>query len=205
MANSYDTLYNQLPDYFKPIVEFLEILKAHGYALDNLDANALQVAANNYIQTADAATISWWENTLGLTYSFGDTMEFRRQRILQQFNITTPFSIGYLRDQLNGLYGPDGYEIEEDPKNLTLTIRITSEIYGAIQLLYPFIIEVIPAHIQLIANQEVTNDVGGGRLYMGGASESVFIQTISGSNIIDIPGNLSAQGIVSEAILQEIT
>lgn len=205
MASSYDTLYNQLPDYFKPIIEFLEILKAHGYALDNLDANAAQVSNNNYIQTADPATIAWWENVLGLTYSFGDALEFRRQRILQQFNITTPFSIGYLKAQLDGLYGPDGYEMSVDSQKLTLTIKATSGIYGATQLLYPFILEIMPAHVQLIANQEVTNNVGGGRLYMGGASESVFIQTISGSNITDIPGNLSAQGIVSEAILQEIT
>ena len=182
MANSYDTLYKQLPDYFKPIIEFLEILKAHGYALDSLDANAAQVSDNNYIQTADAATISWWENTLGLTYSFGDTMEFRRQRILQQFNITTPFSIGYLKDQLDGLYGPDGYEMEEDSQNLTLTIKVTSGIYGAIQLLYPFILEIIPAHIQLIANQEVTNNVGGSRLYSAGAISRAFIQTIGGES-----------------------
>ena len=180
MENSYDTLYKQLPDYFKPIIEFLEILKAHGYALDNLDANAAQVAANNYIQTADAATIAWWENVLGLTYSFGDTMEFRRQKILQQFNITTPFSIGYLKDQLDGLYGPDGYEMEEDSQNLTLTIKITSSIYGAVQLLYPFILKIMPAHIQLIANQEVTNNVGGSRLYSSGLVSSAFIQTIGG-------------------------
>ena len=180
MANSYDTLYNQLPDYFKPIVEFLEILKAHGYALDNLDANALQVAANNYIQTADAATIAWWENVLGLTYSFGDTLDFRRQRILQQFNISTPFSIGYLKDQLDGLYGPDGYEMEEDSQNLTLTIKVTSGIYRASPLFYPFILEIMPAHIQLIANQEVTNNVGGSRLYSSGMVSSSFIQTIGG-------------------------
>lgn len=180
MANSYDTLYNQLPDYFKPIVEFLEILKAHGYALDGLDANAAQVAANNYIQTADGATIAWWENVLGLTYSFGDTLDFRRQRILQQFNISTPFSIGYLKDQLDGLYGPDGYEMEEDSQNLTLMIKVTSGIYGATQLLYPFILEIMPAHIQLIANQEVTNNVGGSRLYSSGMVSSSFIQTIGG-------------------------
>lgn len=180
MANSYDALYKQLPDYFKPIVEFLEILKAHGYALDGLDANAAQVAANNYIQTADAATIAWWENVLGLTYSFGDTLDFRRQRILQQFNISTPFSIGYLKDQLDGLYGPDGYEMEEDSQNLTLTIKVTSGIYGATQLLYPFILEIMPAHIQLIANQEVTNNVGGSRLYSSGMVSSSFIQTIGG-------------------------
>lgn len=180
MANSYDTLYKQLPDYFKPIVEFLEILKAHGYALDGLDTNAAQVAANNYIQTADAATIAWWESVLGITYSFGDTIEFRRQRILQQFNISTPFSIGFLKDQLNSLYGPDGYEMEEDSQNLTLTIKITSGIYGAVQLLYPFILEIMPAHVQLIANQEVTNNVGGGRLYSSGLVSSAFIQTIGG-------------------------
>lgn len=182
MANSYDTLYKQLPDYFKPIVEFLEILKAHGYALDGLDANAAQVAANNYIQTSDEATIAQWERWLGITYKFGDDLDFRRQRILQKFNNVAPFSIGFLKNQLTELYGPDGYVLEVSSENLTLMINVTSDRYGAIDLLYDLLWDVVPAHVQIIANQETTNDIGGSRLYTAGFVTSTYIQTIGGAD-----------------------
>lgn len=182
MANSYDTLYNQLPDYFRPIIEFVEILKGHGSALDDLDANAAQVEANNQIQTADEATIAQWERWLGITYKFGDDMDFRRQRILQKFNNVTPFSIGFLENQLTELYGLNGYVLEVSSENLTLKINVTSDRYGAIDLLYDLLWDVVPAHVQIIANQETTNNIGGSRLYAAGFVTSTYIQTIGGAD-----------------------
>lgn len=180
--SSYDTLIEQLPSYFRPIVEFQEILKAHGYAMDSLDSSAEQVYNNNYIQTADVQTITFWENALGITYTYGDTLDFRRTRILQKFRLSTNFPIGALTDNLTQLFGEDGYEMNLDYDNLTISIKVTSDRYGAIDLLYNLLWDVIPAHIQIIANQETTNYIGGSRLYAAGSSTNVHIQTIGGQN-----------------------
>ena len=178
---SKDILAEQLPDFFRPIIEFQQIMIAHGYALDSLDSNALQIAANNYIPTCDEQTIAFYEQLLGIVYRFGDTLEYRRTRLLQKFNTIVPFSIGFLRDKLTELYGEDGYELSVSSPDCTITVKVTSDRYGAIDLLYDLLWDVVPAHLQIIANQETTNDVGGGKLYTGGVAANTFIQTIGGT------------------------
>ena len=178
MANSYDVLNNQLPYYFRPIREFQAILAAHGYALDSLDANVSQIAANNYISTCDEGTIAFWENLLGITYQFGDTLDYRRQRVLQKFNTVAPYSIGFLNDRLTSLFGSDGYTLTIDYEEQTLSARVSSDRYGAVDLLYDLLWDVIPAHLQVIANQETTNNIGGTRLRVGGIVANTRIQTI---------------------------
>ena len=181
MANSVQTLIKQLPDFFRLILEFQEIMKAHGYILDSFDSNMYQIAANNYISTCDVKTIAYYENLLGIVYRFGDTLEYRRSRLLQKFNTIVPFSIGFLKDKLTELYGEDGYELSVSSPDCTITVKVTSDRYGAIDLLYDLLWDVIPAHLQIIANQETTNDVGGGKLYASGVLANTFIQTIGGT------------------------
>lgn len=180
MANSVEILTNQLPTYFRPVLEFQNILIAHGYALDQFDANMYQIAANNYLSTCDESTIAYWENLLGIVYRFGDTLEYRRTRVLQKFNTIVPFSIGFLRDKLTELYGADGYELSVDSAACTLTVKVTSDRYGAVDLLYDLLWDVVPAHLQIIANQETTTNVGGGRLNAAGFAARTYIQTIGG-------------------------
>lgn len=168
----------QLPTYFRPILEYVALMQADGYELDKLEANIMQVAANQYIQTCDEQTIAYYENLLGIVYRFGDTLEFRRSRVLQKFNTKVPFSIGFLNAKLTELYGADGYELSVDPVACTITIKVTSDRYGAVDLLYDLLWDILPAHLKIIANQETTNWVGGGRLYAGGFVSNTFIQTV---------------------------
>lgn len=176
--SSYEVLYNQLPDYFRPIIEFQAILNAHGYVLDGLDANAAQIAANNYISTCDEETLEYWENLLDITYQFGDTLDYRRDRVLQKFNTIVPFSIGFLNDRLTSLFGADGYTAVIDYSAQTLTVRVTSDRYGAVNLLYDLLWDIVPAHLQIIANQETTTNVGGTKLCTAGLVTSTFIQFV---------------------------
>ena len=45
-----------LPEYFRPVREFQEIMKVHGVALDEVERVILQIGANCHIQTADEET-----------------------------------------------------------------------------------------------------------------------------------------------------
>lgn len=178
MSSAETILKQQLPRYFRPIVEFGEILKAQGYSLDQFDKASVKVYANNYIITCDEETIAYYERLLGIVYRFGDTMEYRRARVLQKYNTIVPFSIGFLRDKLTELYGEDGYEMSVDSAACKLKIKVTSDRYGAIDLLYDLLWDVVPAHIQILANQQTTNYVSC-HLYVGGAVSRTMIQTIS--------------------------
>lgn len=162
-----DILVENLPDYFKSVAEFKQIMKAHGFALDKLEGMMLRVNNNHHIQTADGNTLSYYESLLGIAASPGDTLDYRRARVLGMIARDAPFSIGFLNEQLTRLYGADGYELEIDNKTCQLKITITTDVYGAVQLFYDFIWDVIPAHILMKVSHVIANHIDGA-VYCGG-------------------------------------
>ena len=195
MENSAKVLYNQLPFYFRPVIEFQDIVKAHGNTLDNFNGLMLRIQDNNYIATADEETIAFWERLLGIVYKFGDTLEYRRARVLQKFNTIVPFSIGFLNDKLKELFGNE-YEMSVDSEECTINIKVTSDRYGAVDLLYDLLWDILPAHLQVIANQETTN-ISTCRLNSAGVVSGTFVQTVYRDNIYKSENKINAAGITA--------
>ena len=155
-TSAHEVLMEQLPTWFKPVLEYVELMKAYGIELDDLNANSQLVFYNQFIQTCDVKTMSVWERLFGLTVQMTDTVEFRRDRLLQKFAQTLPYTVWDLRARLTDLFGDD-YTMTVNPQQCTTTIVITSDRYGAIDLLYSLIWDVIPAHLRIYANQQITN------------------------------------------------
>lgn len=175
--SAYDTLTENLPDYFKPVLEFIQIMRAHGYALDQLDSNIQSIYDNFFIQTCDVATLSYYEGLLGILPGVNDTIDFRRQRVVQQLSLVPRFDINWLNDKLTELYGPNGYDLTVSSVDSTLDINITSGTYAALQLFYDFIWAVLPAHIAISTEQNVSTTIPI-PLYTGAYASSTVMSVI---------------------------
>lgn len=151
--SAYDTLMENLPDYFKPVLEYIQIMQAHGYALDQLDNNIKSIYDNFYIQTADTETLQYYEKLLGIIPSPNDSLSYRKDKVIQQLSLVPQFDINWLITKLNSLYGENGYTLTVDPVSLSLNIDITDDRYDQVKLFYDFIWDVIPAHIYIPAKQ----------------------------------------------------
>lgn len=165
-----------LPEYFRPVMEFQQLMKADGAALEDLENNMQHIRQNFYIQTADEKTLAQWEKWFHMIPQPGDTLDYRRQRLLQKYNTIVPFSIEFLRNQLRELFGKE-YSMQANPVESTLVISVTSSRYGAVDLLYDLLWDVVPAHVEITANQQVSNYVSMG-LYSAGVMSGTFLQTI---------------------------
>lgn len=165
-----------LPEWFKNILEFNRLLEAEEVELEAVEESIRSVRDNCFIQTADENTILLYEKRFGISYQ-GETLEYRKSRILQRYNTVVPFTIGFLKNRLAELYGADGYILSVNSKTCLLTIKVTSDRYGALNLLYDLLWDIIPAHIQIIASQEATKDIKGG-LYIGTTVSGTKITTI---------------------------
>ena len=201
--SNYDTLYNLLPYYFRPIIEFQEILKAHGHAIDVFESNMLHVAANNYIPTCDETMLEFWEGLLEINVLPEDTIPARRQRVLQEVALSVPYSKGYLTVLLTHMFGQHGYEYYVDPVACMIYITIRSDDYSALSFLYDVIWDIIPAHLGIDAEQEVINDVDSD-LYMSGITQSICEQTIYYENVYDNPYGIVVGGYVSSTRITTI-
>lgn len=165
-----------LPEWFHNVVEFNELLETEATELEEAEDCIQSVSNNCYIQTADEATILLLEKRFGIVYQ-GESLEFRRSRIMQRYNTVVPFTVGFLKDRLAELYGVDGYEVMVDGKKSLIDIKITSDRYGAVDLLYNLLWDILPAHIQITARQVNTKKFEG-VLSLG--------STVSGTKVITI-------------------
>lgn len=201
--NPVEILTGQLPRYFRPVIEFQEILKAHGYGLSGICDVMTRLQENFYLSTCDEETVAYYENLFGLRVRLEDTLDFRKERLLQKFNTVVPFSIGFLKAKLGMLYGTDGYTLDVDSVESILRIKVTSDRYGAIDLLYDLLWDVVPAHMKIIANQETVNTVPGFFNVAGGIS-SAFEQTIYEYTVTDIEGKAHTSGGMSGTVIKKI-
>ena len=156
MDGKFDVLMRQLPGWFKPVLEYIAIMQSYGWALGDTEEIVQRLHDNDFIQTADSDTLRYWERLLKIQYRAGDTIEYRRERILTALNQTVPYTVWDLRARLTDLFGDD-YTMTVNPQQCTITIVVTSDRYGAIDLLYDLIWDVVPAHLRVNANQQITN------------------------------------------------
>lgn len=176
MSEVHEVLMDQLPRWFKPVLEYIEIMRAGGSGLAEFDALAARIRANTHIQTADSETLRYWERLLGISAAAGATLDYRRERILMRINQTVPYTYWDLRDALTELYGTD-YTLEVSPEECWIRIFVTSDRYGATALLHDLIYSYVPAHLYVYSNQQVTNTADTG-MYMADRMSRTFEQLI---------------------------
>lgn len=176
MSEVHEILMDQLPRWFKPVLEYIEIMRAGGGELAEFDAIAERIRANTHIQTADSETLRYWERLLGISAAAGATLEYRRERVLMRINQTVPFTVWHLRDRLRELFGED-YSLEVNPAECWIKIFVTSDRYGAISLLHDLIYSYVPAHLYVYSNQQVSNVTSSDAYYAARMSRT-FEQTI---------------------------
>lgn len=166
----------QLPTWYKPILEYIALMRGYAVTVSDAEMLAAKICDNFFIQTADSDTIEAWESMLGYAARYDEPISYRRERILNDLRSKAPYTIVSLIMDLQDLFGDD-FECEVDVDDLTATITTTSDRYGAVDLLRDLIHRVIPAHLFVISNQQVTNYCVS-RAYYGTRISRTYEQTI---------------------------
>lgn len=112
-----------LPEVLHNVREFQEIAKAV-----NLEIVALKKAINKvfneqFIQGAED-TLKWREQEFGITASSDETMEFRRDRLIERKSRKPPITLRTLRNHLNDYIGTTQADIQLVPGEYAFTISI---------------------------------------------------------------------------------
>ena len=155
------------------IKEYPEIMQAYTAALDDMEINIGQIRDNMFIQTCDASTIALYEQLFGITPQPGDTLEARRNRVLNRLSMVVPFTERYLRARLDEMYGAGNYTLTVDPTTSSATMAINDFISQGIELFCDLWYHTAPAHVALDVHEDITTDIDSD-MYFGG----VCLQTI---------------------------
>lgn len=148
-----------LPDWYKDIAEYKQICGAESAQMELAEGSVMDVYGNFYFSSMNAAGLSEWESLFGIVPASDDTLEFRRARLINRLSMKPPFTITFLRRQLDQLIGAGSYNLIMDAENYTLYIEssASSQSY-AIEAAY-LIEHIKPAHIVYLNTPLITDSV----------------------------------------------
>lgn len=124
MAN----LKQYLPSIYEDVVETDALTASEEKLFDELAARILEVEHNNFIVTAQERGVKQYEDLLGIVKSPSDTLEFRRQRLLNRFAATQVFTMKSLKNKLDSILGVGSYSVYMDTEqDYTLVVESSAE------------------------------------------------------------------------------
>ena len=112
-----------LPDWYAQVQDYQDLCAAEQPTFDAVQAAAMQVLNNFFFQTMDANACSQWEQALNILANPGtETLDFRRNRLLNRVSTKPPFTLQFLYNKLDELAGQGLWSMEIDYPNYTIYV-----------------------------------------------------------------------------------
>mgnify|MGYP000428100385 CR=1 FL=1 len=112
------------PRYYEGILETDELIKVENDIWNNLYLLLNKAKNNQFIAYADEDGIYAYEQLFQIVADpETETLEERRFRLLNRIQTLSYYTMIYLRQKLNSLFGENNYEVEMDYLNYTLYIK----------------------------------------------------------------------------------
>lgn len=145
------------PEWFRKILDFQALCQTEGEELRVMAEAMDQVRQNLYVQTMDEGATAEWESIFRIVANPAvESLDFRRDRVLNRLSMRPPFTLTYLYQRLDALFGPGNWEVEMDYPNYTLYIEAAVEDQQYFSELSATMDIVKPCHIVYISRPRVS-------------------------------------------------
>lgn len=112
------------PSVYNGVLEISVLSETDDVLLDQALAKLERAQLNQFILTADEETISVYEKMFSiLANPTTETLQFRRERILNRMSLQPPFTMRWLQNKLDGIIGVGKWNAYVDYANRTLYIE----------------------------------------------------------------------------------
>lgn len=152
--SGYERLAGYYPLYYKNVYEMQEILKAQGRLADDMKSGIERVLSDCFIDTMDSASLSTYEEILGIS-SAGNTIDERRRLVKSYLIGSGKISASVIRSMIKAYTGTESeceFTQTEAYGTHKLIIRTDRGSKEKIDLndVNKFLSEKLPAHIEYI-------------------------------------------------------
>lgn len=149
-------LLEQLPPWYREILDYQEICRTEQEMFDNLALEINAVGDNFFLQTMGETAVSMWESVLGITPNLvEEDLDFRRFRVINRLSTRPPYTMAFLSRKLDELVGPGKWSVTVDYAHYTLYIESAVENKLFTEELMVIIGNIKPAHIAYISTPQV--------------------------------------------------
>lgn len=112
------------PSVYNGVLEISVLSETDDVLLDRALAKLERAQLNQFILTADEETISVYEKMFSiLANPTTETLQFRRERILNRMSLQPPFTMRWLQNKLDGIIGVGKWNAYVDYANRTLYVE----------------------------------------------------------------------------------
>lgn len=194
----YDRLLDSfVPHIYKDVAEMDAIIDAEQRQLSSAQTEASQAFANTFVLTANYEGIKMFEMMLGIIADpTTESMEFRRQRVLNRITLAPPFTFRFLKKRLDNIIGKGAWNAHVNFNNYTLYVESSAlnqnwyqELEFTINQIKPcnIIFTNVPLTALLIAiNEEISYRTIKWNYLLGQWRLGAFpFATISGSQVLE--------------------
>ena len=107
-----------LPNYFKDVVEYIELMSTFGVSIDSIEKVQDDIKKSLFPQTCDERSLESLEKLFDIPFSKELSLSERRSRVIAAFSNKVPYTERHVRSLLDGLLKkyylkviPDRYEV----------------------------------------------------------------------------------------------
>ena len=153
-------LSNLLPKWYENVLEMQVLMETQQESLDELRNLVKKTRDNQFVATADEATIAVYEKMLKINKKIDDDLELRRFRVLNRLAVRSPYTENQL-DELLSIFG-DKYSLDIDYNAYKINIESNFEKYGQVEEIENRVYQMIPANMELFFDNRVYGNPKGG-------------------------------------------
>ena len=147
------------PYYERGIFEFQEIARIENAELAALAVQSNRILANQFIMTANEDGILLFEKLYGIVAAEGDSLAFRRDRLLGRIRLQPPLTERFLRRQLDNLVGEGEYELNINYNGYTIRLGTAAENQSYAQEVSIIVNKIKPANMVYINEPLLTDSI----------------------------------------------
>lgn len=113
-----------VPQIYKGFTEMEDLIAVEDNILDEAENEKKNLEDNQYVLTANEYGIEQYENMLGIIPNPAvETLQFRRDRIINRLSMTPPFTFRFLKKKLDEIIGVEKWKAYIDFSTYTLYVE----------------------------------------------------------------------------------
>lgn len=141
-----------LPPWYREVLDYQAICMAEQPTFEEYQTAMQQVLDNFFPLTMDISAVEQWESALRiLADPTVESLEFRRQRIINRISTKPPFTLPFLYNKLDELVGKGMWSVSIDYPGYTIYIERTAQSMNYTLELEWTINHIKPAHMAYVS------------------------------------------------------
>lgn len=116
-----------IPPFYKNVYEFDQIAKIENQLFEESEDQIKTIIDNQFIETCNVDGILQYEIMLGIVANpNAESLQFRKERVLNRLTTRPPFTLAFLKKQLDNIIGKGRYQTYVDYETFTLYVESSS-------------------------------------------------------------------------------